>query len=1441
MTAAVHADTVSAGGAPSGQFDPGSRTSTEVVSLRTRTSRTFEQNGTYQTEISVGSLNYKDAAGNWQPIDNSLVPTAQSGFAQQNGGNRYKLLLPSNIGHGPVKFQTDAGWVQFEPVGQTAAGQVHGNDDTFQATSASFDYLAESDAVKETITLPTASAPSSYTFNLQTSNGLTAQQNGQGGIDFVDNSGSIQFSFTPPFTRDAAGVEGPATIALSGSGGNQTVTLAAEPSWLADPNRQWPVVIDPTISLLGTSQSTICGIQPAGSQGPLALCGPYSYYVGGASKMLVRFDMSSIPANVQLLNAKLQLSQYGSTFSGGPYTVGIYPMSRAWTTGATWTTYDATNSWTMPGGDFSSTMAATNTVTVTTGAYSCPNNACTFSMTNLAQNWLNGTTPNYGVAVRDVAGGTTTPLSAPKWWGSVPNSSYAPQLILTYNSWTGDRSFYTETSAPLTDQLSAGVNVSNGNLLVEEDSVTIPGTVLDLSLDEYYNNLGTGSGPFGNGWTFGTAPDVGLQIDSDGSANLVGPTGYYVPFIKNADGTFATPAGIDSTLVKNSDGTYALTEHGSGETYTFSSGGFLLTDKDVSGNTITASYANNLITSLSDTQGRQVTFTYGSSVSSSLVSQITDSAGRTYGFTYDTNKNLTAYTDPNGKVAYFAYDGGDNLNQITDPNGNVTAIAYDTYRRVTSITRVTNQPTTGAGATTTYTYNPGNTVVSDSNSHATTYSFDAYGRTLTVKDPSGNVTHASWNTDDEVTQTQSPNGGTTTTTYNGDNVPTQVTEPSGAKRTVSYTATNHYLPTSVTDPLGHTSTVQYNAQNLPTVARDPLGSTTTQTYNANGTPNSVTTPTNATTSYSYDTKGRVTGVTPPSGSGLGTPTDTYNTYGMVATSTDGDGNVTSYTYDKLDRVTASATVSAKGSATVSFGYIYDADGNLTSMADSSGTTSYTYNALNQQVTEQTPSMGTNTYTYDGVDDLLTAHDGKLNRTTTYTYNPLDLVASVKDSQGNTTTFGYDKDGNKTVENLPSGVIVSMTYDSSDNLTGISAKSTSGSVLTGHQYAYSDPATGTPTDYVTQETAANGSVSTYTHDADGQILECRVTSSNGGLLADYTYTYYPGGNIHTMSDGVSSQVITYDSAGQVTNDSVQSGGNTTNTTYSYDADGNETSSSDGFTYTWDAASQMNVIALSNGTNIAVGYSGPWWNPVTYGMSSITFDATGETSETTSSGTTSFTNTPDGTPISETTPSGTYYYIDDGEGSVDALLNGLGAVADTYNYDPLGNITTETVTVPNPFTYDYGELDPLTDTYLMPDGSNYDATIGQSTGGMFFADCDSSEGECPPGEPDVWGVENAGSWDYETEGSGDLRAEVEQLKAGIRSTEKTIAEHEAKLAAYKAHPDLYDNRGFYHNAPSDAIREQIYQGRIRQLEKQIANQRRSLASLEARLRRAERGQP
>jgi hypothetical protein len=105
------------GGRSSGPAAKPSKASKEVVADRSRNSPTFVRGANFETVVYPGSINYQDAKGHWQPIDDTLVPSSASGYAYQNKANSYSSAFPKSLADTPVHFAGPAGFVDVALVG----------------------------------------------------------------------------------------------------------------------------------------------------------------------------------------------------------------------------------------------------------------------------------------------------------------------------------------------------------------------------------------------------------------------------------------------------------------------------------------------------------------------------------------------------------------------------------------------------------------------------------------------------------------------------------------------------------------------------------------------------------------------------------------------------------------------------------------------------------------------------------------------------------------------------------------------------------------------------------------------------------------------------------------------------------------------------------------------------------------------------------------------------------------------------------------------------------------------------------------------------------------------------------------------------------------------------------------------------------------------------
>jgi RHS repeat-associated protein len=1266
----------------------------EVSRLRTASSRTYAVGGgRLQTILSAVPVNYRDAKGVYRPIDDTLVPSTVAGAGYRNRANSYALMLPRRIESGPVRVTAGSASVAFSLLGAAGSGSVAGASAVYRSAlpNVTVTYTATADGVNEILSLQSAAAQSTFTYSLDLSRGLTAAVDAAGAIEVRTPAGSLAFLVPAPSMADGAGATGPARYLLDGFSGSATVTLVADEAWLDDPGRAWPVTIDPP--LLPSAPTGLMNNATLSQSSQPLTCTEQCVWAGfdGTNRYhgLVQYDVSSIPGNSQVVDAYLY-SPGASTSTQNPTQVGVYAVSHAWTA-PTWTTYDGTNPWTTPGGDASSTAAA---------VVSASTSGMTWPITPVVEAWVSGSSPNYGLLLREPSETVNDVVRVP---GPILSQATPPgaQLVVTYTPWLGEQSQYTLQKYPLSDRSQLLVNVANGDLELRSDDLHVKGTGLDLAVSRHYNSLqqcwipGNGvtnveptptpCADLGYGWTFDTGADVGLELFADGDVDYYAPTGAQLPFTLNADGTYRTPPGVDATLTKNGDGTFTLSDHASGGNFAFSTQGYLTSQADRNGNKLSFAYSGASIASITDTQGRVTTF----ATANGMISQITDSAGRTYQYGA-ANSQLTGYTDPAGKTTQYGYDANGNLSQITDPLNNITKLTYDSVSRVTQITFA---DTSAAG----FTYNAGNTVVTDGNGTKSTYYYDNLGRVTKTVDPLGDQQTKSYTSDGHLATSTDPLGGTTASTYDSSNNLTGITSPSSLHDAAAYGDPSHpFSKTAQTSPEGNTTAFAYDANGNVATTTDPNSQTQTHAYNANGTVATYTDARGNHTSFSYDTHGNLTQMTYPSP--RGSTTYTYDSLSRVATTTDGAGRTTTFTYDALDRTTRLAY---SGGSSVT--YAYDADGNRTAVTDASGTTTMTYDGLNRVIKVVYPGGSTVSYGYDAVGNLVSRTDS--GGTEKRSYDSINEPVSITDQGGATTTLGYDADHRNTTVQYPNGVTERFAYDGSGLTLSVTATNSSGTKLTSFTYGYVNPATNNATSKIYSAVDVAGNTTRYTYDGAGRLTAAVQTNSSGQTTASDQYAYDPNGNLTSQTAGGTSTSFTNDSDNQM----VGAGG----VAYSYDGAGNLTGNGSGLSLTYSSSAQTATVTPAGGSSVPMTYRDVGQlQRVGAGSTAFQYDTTGLSQLTAAGQTTDFTHFANGAPLSERVGGSTYYYLHDAMGSVAALLNSAGALVNSYAYDPYGNMTTQTETVSNPFKWIGAVWDSSTGLYKI--GARYYApALGRFT--------------------------------------------------------------------------------------------------------------------------------
>jgi len=678
--------------------------------------------------------------------------------------------------------------------------------------------------------------------------------------------------------------------------------------------------------------------------------------------------------------------------------------------------------------------------------------------------------------------------------------------------------------------------------------------------------------------------------------------------------TFQTINGVP--MVTNVDGVASANCQAASRTTRYDAQGFVESKTDWKGNTTTYQRdANGLVTSRTDdaygSAARTTTTTYDANYR--LPDVITET-GKTTDYDYDSDGRVTSITvtdTATGETRTTTYSYNANT---TDSNGNVvlgklasvdgsrtdvtdtTSYIYDSSGRLIKTTNAlghvseiltfdsANRPLTtkdANGTITTFVYDAlGRVISSTVGSSVTSYTYDANGNVLTVTLPNGVVTTNAYDDAGRLTSITDALGNSITYTLdNAGNITKEEYKDSAS--TLKYTASKVY------DELSRVlDSVDANLDKV------------TNVYDVNGNVTSTTDGNFNATSFAFDGLDRLLSSTDALN---GVTTNTINELDQTTDVNDPRSNTTSYTYNAFGDVTQEISPD-RGI----IDYTHDKAGNITSMNDGRGVvTNYTYDALNRLLTTSYPSDSSLnvTLTYDSVSgcgiskgQLCSVADA--SGTTSYIYDNLGRLTSVSEVRGSltfTTAYGYDAAGVLTSITLPSGRVVTYGLNGNGQVSSVSAVINSTTTSLASSIAY------LPFGGVTGLTYGNGLTLTNTHNTAYQL----TNRSIGSMLND-SYTYDAAGNITVKGStsysydalyrltGENSDTYSYDAIANRLSDYV--GGSTTS--YSYpstssrlssigansvttDVSGNITADNQR-SYTIDAAGHVAAVSISGST-------------------------------------------------------------------------------------------------------------------------------------------------------------------------------------------------------------------------------------------------------------------
>jgi RHS repeat-associated protein len=473
----------------------------------------------------------------------------------------------------------------------------------------------------------------------------------------------------------------------------------------------------------------------------------------------------------------------------------------------------------------------------------------------------------------------------------------------------------------------------------------------------------------------------------------------------------------------------------------------------------------------------------------------------------------------------------------------------------------------------------------------------AYGGDYTtVTPPAGGTPQTTW-TDGE--------GQTTAIWQYHAGVPVSVADPAADYDATGYTYTPGGQLATITDAAGNVWSYTYNLAGDQLTADDPDVGTSTSTYDPAGQLMTVTDARGKQISYTYDADGRKTAEYDTTGGAAQSAGDelaswVYDTLakGEPTSSTSYQNGsayteaVTGYNSQELPSGTETVIPAAAGAlaGTYTQADTYAPDGQQTSYTDSAAgglpdeTVTLGYNAAGQEdsLAGASPYADSLSYTSLGQPLQYTLGSTAEPMYVTDSYNPMTGDLTQQNTQTGTAqtqvddlNYTYNDVGDITSEaDTPSGDpaatdVQCFQYDYLNRLVQAWAQATTGWAsapsacaeggAAPYQESYTYNTTGNLTG-ITSTTAAGAVTTTAdTYPAAGAAQPHAITAqtvTSPTATTTSSYTYNSAGDLTSVTGTTGDQALTWNDAGQLTQDAVTpAGGTAKDTTYTYDAGGN----------------------------------------------------------------------------------------------------------------------------------------------------------------------------------------------------------------------------------------------------------------------------------------------
>lgn len=352
----------------------------ELTEYRTEYSKTYlMSNNTLESVISANPMHYKNAGGNWQDIDSTLVlEETEDGEVYKNKAGGFDVYFPATNENGSsVKIESGEHTIEIELV---ESKKAHARKDTSNKNkakkltkeqrkimTASELYAVDSNqnsaleynevydntnvrydinptSVKESVIINKApNKKVSYSYNIK-ANGLVAQLNNDGSVAFYEKTDTKKqtaiFVMPAPLMYDANDIYCyDIETTLKQKKGVYTLTYKPDYNWLKSKDRAYPVVLDPTTYVANSTQDAYTYSadeyqnRNIGSENQIKVGrSTWKDPNGDTFETFIRFDeLPAIPDGYVINSALLMLTTKAYHGTWQELEVGAHKVTEDWT------------------------------------------------------------------------------------------------------------------------------------------------------------------------------------------------------------------------------------------------------------------------------------------------------------------------------------------------------------------------------------------------------------------------------------------------------------------------------------------------------------------------------------------------------------------------------------------------------------------------------------------------------------------------------------------------------------------------------------------------------------------------------------------------------------------------------------------------------------------------------------------------------------------------------------------------------------------------------------------------------------------------------------------------------------------------------------------------------------------------------------------------------